>query len=248
MTVTTGPGTEWEDALGRSAVYALLSRGLAHPVPAHRREMEERILPLVLELDLGPLGPLVTDAVEQLGGPLDEQRRAHLRLFPAVESQDCPAFETGYVPGDVFHHADVMADVAGFYRAHGLQTGGEERERPDHIGTELEFMSFMARKEAHALECLGPEHVDVCRRTQRLFLRDHLGCWGAAFGRRVAATAEPPYRALGTLLAAWLEKEMASYGVEPARRLDEPQPFPEPEDGECGISVETPVQLGGEAR
>jgi TorA maturation chaperone TorD len=157
-------------------------------------------------------------------------------VFTHIEPEDCPPYESAYGFVDVFRQTDVMADVAGFYRAHGLVVGGTERERPDNVVTELEFMSFMARKEAVALDQLGADEVDECRRTQASFLRDHLGCWGPDFGRRVSLlTDHPLLRASGALLARWIEADLAAFGVEPAERRHEPAPRPLPDDGTCGM-------------
>jgi hypothetical protein len=99
-------------------------------------------------------------------------------------------------------------------------------------------MAFMARKEAHALDCLGADEVEECRRTQLHFLRDHLGCWGPDFGRRVGAVARHPLpAAAGGLLATWLEADMTALGVEPITRLTEPAARPVPEeDDSCGAT------------
>jgi TorA maturation chaperone TorD len=142
-----------------------------------------------------------------------------------------------------------MADVAGFYRAHGLKEGAPIRERPDHIGVELEFMSIVARKEADAIERGDAAQVAVCRETGDAFLRDHLGCWGIAFGRRVEQLASAPYlRATGDLLATWLEVDMAARSIEPLERVGGPIPAAfEPTSGDdiddaCASSTE-PLQV-----
>ena len=96
-------------------------------------------------------------------------------------------------------------------------------------------MGLLARQEAEALASGADEAVEACRRTQALFLRDHLGCWAPGLGRRIARLATTPlYRALGALLDAWVVGEMRRLAVEPSRTLDEPQPLPPMEDDECG--------------
>lgn len=225
--------------MARGAAYAFLARALAYPAPQHREETEEHLVPLLSRTELPPpCGPLLKRALERSQVNLEDLRRAHGRVFTAVESQDCPTYETAYVPGDVFRQAHTMADVAGFYRAHGLIVGGLERVRPDHIAAELEFMGFMARKEAYARQHLTAARVRDCRRTQRTFLRDHLGVWGPGFGRRLGVVAEDPfYSSLGDLLAAWLEFDMSTQGIEPAQRLDQPLPQPPADDGSCGVEA-----------
>jgi TorA maturation chaperone TorD len=236
---TTDIELERETAIARSVVYSLLSRLLAYPSLQHRAHIEGALAPVLQGLELSPEvdGPLRA-ALSEYAASLDEVRRAHTLLFPPIESQDCPAYETAYSAADVFRQAHTMADVAGFYRAHGLEVGGVERERPDHITTELEFMAFMAAKEAWAIAHLGDEQIQECRRTQGRFLSEHLGCWGASLGLRIGARATHPlYRAVGDLLAAWLEEDMGSLGLAPARRYEHPVPPEEPDDGECALDA-----------
>lgn len=238
MTTQPADDRRWGVAVARGALYEFCVRGLAFPSPDHEAAIRGRLVPLLRSVELADdeLARRLRVALDLAEATAwDELGEPHSHLFTAVESQDCPPYETSYSTRDVFRQTDVMADVAGFYRAHGLEVGGVERERPDHVAAELEFVAFMARKEAFALAHLGEDEVAECRRTQDLFLRDHLGCWGPAFGTRAAVVAEHPFHAaVGALVHHWLVTDMAERGVEPAENLDEPLPPPEPDDGECG--------------
>lgn len=249
---------EWEMAIGRSVVYTLLARALSYPTPDGLDELRTRLAPIATQLTTTDplLDDLLGEVVRGFAAPIDELRDSHSLLFTHIEPEDCPPYESAYNSTDIFRQTNVMADVAAFYRAHGLQVGGLERERPDHITTELEFMGFMAHKEAHALEHLGSEQIEECRRTQAHFLRDHLGCWGPSFGRRVAVLAEAaPYTSVGSLLARWLDLDLTVLAVEPDARLDEPLPQPERDEETCGADevdeagglhgvLDVPVELG----
>ncbi len=238
MTTPPTDDERWSVAAARGALYEFCVRGLAFPSADHEAAIRRRLVPLLRSVE-----PADDELARRLGVALDlaeatawdELGEAHSHLFTAVESQDCPPYETSYSTRDVFRQTDVMADVAGFYRAHGVEVGGVERERPDHVAAELDFMSFMARKEAFALAHLGADEVAECARTQDLFLTDHLGCWAPSFGSRAAAVAEHPFHAaVGALVHHWVLADMAARGVEPAEVLDDPLPPPEPDDGECG--------------
>ncbi len=230
---TEGMTAVWEssDAAARGVVYEFLARGFGYPVG-------DRAAPGLLDavgFEDDDIDHSFRQAVAAGRAPLDELRSAHLLLFPQVESRDCPSYETAYRGEDVFQQADVMADVAGFYAAHGLRVGGEARERPDHITTELEFMSFLHRKEAYALDRLSPEHVAECRHTQALFVSDHLGCWAPGFARRVELVAPHPfYRALAVLLGSWLASEIDRLEVTPAESVNQPLPETPVEEIDCG--------------
>ncbi|HSL26566.1 MAG TPA: molecular chaperone TorD family protein [Acidimicrobiia bacterium] len=224
------------EALGRAAVYALCSHALAAPTPARWAQLHTVVLPAVLALDLGSGLEAKIEGVARFTPPdPSDLKAAHLRLFPPIASQDAPGYETAYRGQDLFQQVDLLADIAGFYRAHGLKPGGGERERVDHIVVELEFCAILARKEAYALGNLGAEEVEVSRSTAASFLRDHLGCWGPAFGRRIAIVAEHPfYRSVGALLAAWIEAHLAQLGLQPAEIADSPLAQAPPDDVGCG--------------
>lgn len=235
------PEQEWLQALQRSAIYGLLSHTTAYPTAQRLAALRAQLAPFLGQAESGDraVDAAVAGLLAKLETSLGELQRAFNRQFSHIVSPDCPTHETAYSPGDVFQQAHVMADVAGFYRAHGLRVGGEERERPDHIGAELEFMGFMARKQAHALESLAGDQVEECQRTQAAFLRDHLGCWGPSLGQRIHRMAASPfYQAVGTLLARWLPEDMCALGVQPQRVLDEPLPAPPPDtdDAPCGVT------------
>ncbi len=240
------------DALARAAVYRLLAGSLAFPSIRSRQLLRDEVFPTLTGLRTGSkdLDDSLLDAMALHDGPLDGLRVTHGTVFTHIDSPDAPAYESAYCPGDVFRQAEVMADIAGFYLAHGVAVGGLDRERPDHIATELEFMAFLARKQAHALLELGQDEIEECEHSQRLFLGEHLGCWAQAFAARLQIVgAATPFASIGRLLAQWLATELDWLGVEPVATWTEPKPVPDPDDGSCGIDgaglVITPVELSG---
>jgi TorA maturation chaperone TorD len=245
MTAPASIDAEWETAIGRAAVYRFCAAALAHPTPTRAARLADLAGGAVVRIRTGR--PQLDDALARAaelalwndGAAVAARQRAWLRVFSAVESQDCPAHEATYETNDVFRQAHLMADVAGFYRAHGVTVGGTERERPDHIAAELEYLGFLAHKQAYAIEHLGGDAQAECVRTQRRFLRDHLGRWAPSFGRRLALVADEPFlRAVGELIAWWVEADLDDLGVAPATVLDEPAPPLPPDDGTCGLPDE----------
>lgn len=245
---------DWETALVRAAIYGLITRSLLYPTTDTQISVREEIAPLLRGLSSSSpqLDELIAEVLDSSDFDIEELRAAHGRVFTHIENQDCPAHESAYSPGDVFRRADVMADVAAFYRAHGLKAGGLRRERADHITTELDFLSFLARKEAYAIKNLGPDEIDECRRSQQHFLRDHVGCWLPGFAARLQIVADHRFFvATGSLLSTWLEVDLAWLGVEPATHLTDVQPLPPPDDGLCGAEAgdlpDTPVSIRSSA-
>lgn len=236
MTLTADLEHDLIQATGRFTVYSLLATGFMLPTESRLEVLASTLLPAVAQFDVGAeIGETALRARGALPIGIETLRQHYMELFPPIASQDAPGYETGYRGDGVFQQSAIMADIAGFYRAHGLQAGGTERERPDHITVELEFMAFVAKKEALALRHDAAENAVICRDTASAFLRDHVGCWGPAFGLRARAVSSSPwYSTLGELLALWIEWDLLAMGIEPAEVVEHPLPQEPTDDGSCG--------------
>ena len=248
MTTATIDRTEHDVSELRALVYEVLAHAFAYPSMDHRRALRELTgeWPSVGE----PFGPaLAHQGAALLDGlpQFADQERAYTLLFTHSASRDCPLFETAYTSRETFQQAQMMADIAGFYSAFGVQILPGVGQ-PDHLCAELEFMQFLALKEAYAREALGAPRVAQTRKVQRLFLTDHLGVWAGPFGMRVAAR-DPHgwYGDAGRLVQLWLERECRSLGATPVLVAGDPRmTWPEPDNGECG-DADDPTGADGAA-
>jgi TorA maturation chaperone TorD len=236
MTLTTKTENDIIEATGRFSLYSLLATGFMFPTADRLDTLKSTLIPALSQFDLGAdldaAGDLTTGS---LPPDVDTFRRQYMELFPPIASQDAPGYETGYRGDGVFQQTAILADIAGFYRAHGLRAGGPERERPDHITVQLEFMAVLAKKEVMALRVGDVDRASICRDTAAKFLTDHLGCWGRSFGLRASSVSSSPwYRALTELLTIWLETDIEILGVQPVEIADTPIPQPPPDDRSCG--------------
>ncbi len=131
-------------------------------------------------------------------------RRSYEATFEPDAGLRCAPLETSLVPRtpqEGMVRTFEMADVAGFYRAFGVEMK-PGTERPDHVAAELEFMHLLALKEVLALREEGEgERADVCRDAARSFLRDHLGRFAPRLRERLEEVAvDPIYAAAGRIL------------------------------------------------
>jgi TorA maturation chaperone TorD len=122
---------------------------------------------------------------------------------------------------DPIRQGRQMADVAGFYRAFGAEARGQVAERPDHVGCELEFLSFLELRRLEALESEREADAAVLDDVAASFLRDHAGRWLPTFFGEV-------YAAAGN---AQLYRGLAAFGMhvvraELERRALDPEPLP----------------------
>ncbi|MCC7484937.1 MAG: molecular chaperone TorD family protein [Burkholderiales bacterium] len=233
--------------LRRSRVYGVLSLAFADPDSAMLRELRRRAagLETCLRASGGAkgLGRALPAALRRL--PLHALRAAHVRCFGYAVSKECPPYEAEYDQANLFQKTQTLADIAGFYRAFGLETAPALHERADHVSVELEFMQFLCLKEAHAAgRNEPPGRIAQCRAAQAKFLGQHLGVWAPGFARRLNAVArEGPYALLARLLEAYIAAEMARLEVRPNEggRLNEAPDAPE--DG-CAAACALPMAAG----
>lgn len=205
-----------ELALCRSLIYEALALGFCAP----GREVAERLaspagsaaLAEAAHLLDGELGELVRELAAD-PGQVEQLPRRFLQHFGHTSRGSVPPYETEYGTDALFLQPQEMADIAGFFRAFGLELDRQQHQRVDHIACECEFLAFLCRKEAYALEQGDEQMLEQTSLAQRLFLRDHLGRFGPAVGHRLAREDHGFYGVLGRICAAFLEAECRRLGL-----------------------------------
>jgi TorA maturation chaperone TorD len=145
------------------------------------------------------------------------------RTFGLLVSSNCPPYETEYINSKFdFQRSNGLADIAGFYRAFGLERSSSYPERHDHIVLELEFMAYVIGLERLAVADSDPaahERAAICRQAQRGFFADHLAWWAPAF-TKLLAMQDPNgfYASSGHFLASLVAADRSMLGVEAAHR------------------------------
>ena len=109
-----------------------------------------------------------------------------------------------------------LSDVAAFYLAFGAETRGPGAERPDFIGCELEFLSFLELRRLAAIEA-DEAGVEILEELRAAFLGDHAGRWLPTFFGDVIAAAEGArfYTSLARYGASVMDAELCRLGIEP---------------------------------
>ncbi|MBI2186027.1 MAG: molecular chaperone TorD family protein [Acidobacteria bacterium] len=122
-----------------------------------------------------------------------------------------PSCESSFDRAALAGRGPLLAAIGGFYQAFAYDPDAQEREVPDNIAVELDFVAYLSFKGAFAADAGLQEELDVTRQAYDAFLRDHLGFWIAPFLDSLAATDSVPYRAA----AAWLQHTIARLAVIP---------------------------------
>jgi DMSO reductase family type II enzyme chaperone len=204
--------------LARSALYEALAQGFRVPTArmVQRLATDDGAAGLRVAMTLldDPAVPPLVRRLAETDTSAPVLAGAYRRLFGHTVRGEVPLFETEYGADELFLQPQELADVAGFYAAFGLTVAPGAAERPDHVSCECEFLMFLARKEAFALERGEAAMVDGTRRAGRLFLRDHLARFVPSLAARLDR-ADPGsfYGALGALAVALVTHDCTRLGV-----------------------------------
>ncbi len=229
-----------EEALKRSRVYQLLSDAFSYPEEELFRMLKASFLKeIAIQLDHTSGGETwfdfcrLRESVNRLRN-LSQLASEYTRSFGHTLSTECPPYETQYQYAHIFQQTQGLADIAGFYRAFGLEVSDSAGERLDHITVELEFMDFLAYKHAYAMVHHGEEQVKICLDGLKKFMKEHLGRWVPTFATHLARKAgEGFYKELAELTAWWVWEDAKQLGITPLKLKETNTARIEPEEDGC---------------
>ena len=216
---------ESELAQARAAAYGLIAHGFQYPEPeiistlVDPRRWEN--WPDVLQSVDGQTREslqLLQDTVRVFVDCSDDAHRElkerYDGLFGHAVRGRCPAYEMEYGRDEIIRQASDLADLAGFYRAFGLEIANGADGRPDHIAAECDFMSALCSKEAHAYTQDDQTNVDICLDAERSFLRDHLARWLPSLTHRIKeADGEGFFNAMARFADAFVNAECSFFDI-----------------------------------
>jgi TorA maturation chaperone TorD len=239
--------------LARECVYRFLSVVVAGPYSANwesvlRAENLELVIQAWQCLHLDSDGLEMSYLFEQLDASPDVLRDQYDSVFGLVVPKECPPYETEYYPThETFGRSQQMADVAGFYRAFGIEQAQVSPERPDYLALELEFVAYLLLKRRLALatndhDSEVAEQAEICERALRDFFRDHLAWWLPAFTKGLRRKAGAGYlHALADVLGCWTPAECRRLEISAVLTPVHPETIESPEDqsgcGACPLHV-----------
>ena len=193
QTLTELTGEEEKTAAARSRIYELFARLFDYPDKAFGEairtgELAERIRQTLSALDPSLLEDSDWEALGNTGEEEDDLAVEYTRLFDVGASgPPCP------LCGGLYFGARMktMEEAIRFYNHFGLTLSDSPREMPDHITTELEFLHFLAFREAEALH--SGDDPGSFRRAQRDFAARHPGRWIPQLRERLEAQDPMPF-------------------------------------------------------
>jgi DMSO reductase family type II enzyme chaperone len=192
-----------------SQVYLFLGKCFSYPkeefytlVEEERTREELRVLVNGLPFDVDFKG------IPPPGLPQEEFESRYINSFdlgfgPALP---CPLYESAY--GEETSSRDITEDLLCFYDYFHVKLSDKEKDYPDHLVVELEFMAFLAKKEADATG-QGKDPAPY-RRAQLDFLERHLDKWAYKLDERVQERVrEPFYQAASSFLREFVTNHLS---------------------------------------
>ena len=180
-------------AVARSRAYATFARLFDYPDGELFEDVRDGTLAEALRSVLAEVDPALAAsgnwaALREAGGEPDDLAVEYTRLFDVGSSgPPCPLY------GGLYGGARMktMEEAVRFYNHFGLSMAETPRELPDHITTQLEFLHFLAFREAEALE--GDDDPAPLQRAQRDFVSRHPGRWVPRLRERLEKNDPMPF-------------------------------------------------------
>ena len=179
-------------------------------------------------------------SAECVNWKLTDLQSEHRRVFTNVITLDCPPYETLFGNDHVFAQSHVMGDIAGFYKAFGVELSKDIHERLDHLSVEFEFMHFLTYKESYSRCHDGMEKTEIVVEAQKKFVKNHIGRWVPLFCRMLSKKADSGlFKLVADSMSDWMDFEVAFLTVTPQPYSEadyRPATFnaPEGQTYECG--------------
>lgn len=210
---------EAEIALCRSGIYEALTIGFRPPgeVTINRLISAKQNLMfanLASKIDEN-LAEDVSNLKEKVDAQLEDKlETSYYNLFGHSARSSVPPYETEFGDKSLFQQPQQLADITGFLKAFGLEINSDAHERIDHISCELEFMCFLTRKEAYAIENDKSAMLKETLKAERSFLKDHLARFTPTFSH-LCIKEDPKgfYGNLGRLLQNFNLSECAKFDL-----------------------------------
>ncbi len=161
--------------------------------------------------ELGDAAARFDAAVSDLAeDQLDDLAADYARTFLSAGIAEGPSafpLESVYTSRDKLIMQGAYEAVLRILRSHGLMTEHEDLY-PDHLGVELEFLSYLSGEALKALEANDGEALEKHLDESKEFLEQHILNWTPRFFDDQAAVACTPfYKELAGVTRAFIEED-----------------------------------------
>ena len=142
------------------------------------------------------------------GLPQEEFESEYIGTFDIAfgPSHPCPLHESDY--RDDVSSTEITEELLRFYEHFQVKLSDKERDYPDHLVVELEFVAYLAKKEADAGK-RGNDPAPYCR-AQVDFLERHLDKWVPKLDEKIQKSIKQSfYQGASSFLREFLSNHLS---------------------------------------
>lgn len=229
--------------LVRAALLRLVALAFAYPAPGHGAAVRREFARLGRAEGMDDLPAHLRRAFKRAqlawqGAAAEDLGPAYLRLF--APNGAASLHEAAYGDGRrIAGRAAELADISGFYLAFGFAPSASDPDLPDHLCSELEFLSGLLVKQAYARNQGWTISSLRTRAAEKAFLKQHIGRWVRTFRANLAEVpVTSPYGELAELAAAAVEAECRNLGAVPQSMQGRtPADFMQADEFDCPLAT-----------
>lgn len=104
-----------------------------------------------------------------------------------------PPYGSTYLEGVRTVMGATTIDAVKYYRKAGVEMDPDQKDIPDHISVELEFMYYLISREIEAYRNSNQEEALKNLQIQNDFMKQHLGAWVPQFTKQIIDGAKNPF-------------------------------------------------------
>jgi len=179
-----------KDAIARSNLYGLLALGFGHTNAEQYAQIvagtfQHDVMCCITQCMLANEvdADIMADGLSLVGSSLEDFEAEYLNSFHTnLPAPSASLYESNYTRN--IAKASILLELRAFYENFGLAIADNYHELEDNLTGELEFMHFLAAKEA---QCMDEElNVEPYVLAQHDFVSRHLAVWIPEFHKDVA--------------------------------------------------------------
>jgi TorA maturation chaperone TorD len=232
--------------LTRAALLRFVAVAFAYPAPGHWAAVRREFAALgrgtgMRDMPAGLRRAFKRAQLAWQGAEAGSLAPDYLRLF--APNGAASLHESAYGDGRrIAGRAAELADISGFYLAFGFAPSAGDPDLPDHLCSELEFVSGLRVKQAYAWNQGWKTSYRRAREAEEVFLDEHLGRWVKALRANLAEIAvASPYFELADLAVAAVDAECRDLGITPqTTRGRTPHDFMQADEFDCPLAQAAP--------
>jgi nitrate reductase assembly molybdenum cofactor insertion protein NarJ len=138
----------------------------------------------------------------------------YIKIFDIGKSVN-PLYETEYGRNRILSKGTELADIAGFYKAFGLELTHSDMQ--DHISMELEFYFHLLLKQAFCAENQDSDGSEIVYNARKSFMESHLGRFGKCIAERLDVRENEYFSSIFNWISMLVEIECLAIDVQPEK-------------------------------